>query len=1440
MDKTTFIYTSEDSSNASIKKSSITSENGKITIDSYPVLVNSNTTNISIPKGVHIVTTDSSIDSILINERQIEFESNSATPNVIKALNTNNASFAVLETNPKLTGNIKVVIDSNENIFIDTFKVNDTLSKKKYRKVPVSYKDYYGKNLMSIFRNITSDVLYNIPKKYYDIVTTTTNLSEQFVDIYRCGVSTNKDNLYKENFSMLAPIYIKDILPDFFVIFKVKGLVNLTNSTDIMKYLIKNGEQLKCFDFRLNTKLGTYIRNIQKNANKFGSELYVSKNVNNSHQLTGISIEKGVVANVYENLNNNSNYAKYEENDASINIKNVVYLNHFSTLFESNKLVSDRLINFEFMFDDNTDDVEQFELNTYYGLYLYSNVLTSSVYPCSIDENGYHFKDINSKDTTLSSALDTINNKEELIYGYTSDDWFRRITENNKNTILSDIINKPGDNVLYTYGKKIDNTKYKSFFTFTLTKPFKAGEHLKIIFNSQKALKYNTIIYEIIFSDDDIYKNSILSGKNITYNTDYKTESHRISCYVKENETISEQITHIYKALKEVKDDILEITSKTSDSISLCQIDNEEFEAYFQHISNSNSIENANKLRYFGNYEPKIFILDPLKEMEDSNDCFLPIDFELAGEMATSICQFISIPSNKTAFEISKNSYIDNNNLLNRLFITVNKDNTVKELEQFQIINKTLENDKIVDEQSNVNIINSFNNNSNNILLLDNTQVKQSDEIEIYLYKPYYINYVLCGLLNVKQLDAAPEKEEFETYNGDLLSKFQTGITTNYCNISPLVSSKFNWVANGNIDSNTQLKLSIDSSTNKSVNLYDNTTDSFYSQINYRNDILNNNITISDFVYVISNKLRILPIKTYIINNNTVEFLYNNAKYQLTTNNTEIISGKELSNCNIYIYNSINYSNENEWEIFIDKQNKDILLIHYIYTYSIDSSIKDICTTEDKKYYIKKFNIKEELNDILITNDNKCTVTPLKLSNDLSFNTSTYIILFSKYITISGLCDSKNGDKITIKDIKITSNYYENDNSNNILSDGSNNLLNKYNHNTQFIGYSIDNNPEASQNIDNADNNSIDDITSNSGIYIKYDKAFNAFTTLSPLALNIVNTSDVNLQQPTETEQADDASIYYTYQTVYEPYFYDLFEFSNINNNESISNISTSKYNNLILNDVKPIHNMWGIRYTKNTNYCIERSMGLYKNQNIEITKLYSYFTIKNYNTLQSSLLDFYRYFDSSITKVDIIKDNILNEKKKVNSITNTEDTSSSIKPIDPKLHIYVKYGGEETVNIIKGYKSGIIQKTYQNSLGLLFKNNSHNNIEISSWLNTFIKDECIYFNVSYNLLYLILHSNGFVKVWNQNNISDENDRINFIKSTIIPLISINTKNSISVYTKNTDTGKYSYSNSFISGMKENKNIKIELINENDILYVKLTPTKKENNIYYIKYNINL
>ena len=79
-----------------------------------------------------------------------------------------NSSFGILRTNPKLTGNVKIVVDSSNNTFIESISANEELAKSKYKAVKTSSSSSYQYDLCRVFNNTPSDIFYDVKKQSSD------------------------------------------------------------------------------------------------------------------------------------------------------------------------------------------------------------------------------------------------------------------------------------------------------------------------------------------------------------------------------------------------------------------------------------------------------------------------------------------------------------------------------------------------------------------------------------------------------------------------------------------------------------------------------------------------------------------------------------------------------------------------------------------------------------------------------------------------------------------------------------------------------------------------------------------------------------------------------------------------------------------------------------------------------------------------------------------------------------------------------------------------------------------------------------------------------------------------------------------------------------------------------------------------------------------------
>lgn len=593
----------------------------------------------------------------------------------VTKMNGPDVSYALLRTNPKLTGNVKVVVDSNSNIYLDTFKVSTALSQKQYRHVKVASSDYYGENLMTRYKNIPSTDFYKVEDRCYTLFTPAQTYKDEYYDLYRMGAKTNTDEMYSENYSIFAPICLKSVYPDFFVVFKIdKDILDTNNSTRLydedrmsdvekLKYFIKYGTVVKSYDMRPGSKLGSYIETIVKrNENAIG-EIYESYDTGNYNKVIGISLDKGVVSSIYE-----SAYPIEK-------LTNQVQLNDYYTEgFERNHLVSKNIINLEFMFDDPGADL--FSINTYFGFYVKVNT-SGTDYSCIGVEDGVNVFD--SSINTFGSDIRNIRENFEdtpIIYGITTPKEFIRL---NTNIYTSKDVNKfmmlPYKNL---YNSILNTDPASSVVTFTLHDLLTKGDHIRFVFKSSKE------IYEVICSNTPWYSNeNFVTDSIINYvklgPVEYKVK--RVSLYLGDltrdesnnivddcstydknevfettdkTQKIKDTVTFVYNALLKLFESSNIFAYKLDDySIAVKSFD---AESYFERICAASGFDTTQReyiyttededktLSVFNNiYLTKAVLnLDDLTWKSSAYNFLYPLNFELVGSRMAYICKFVS------------------------------------------------------------------------------------------------------------------------------------------------------------------------------------------------------------------------------------------------------------------------------------------------------------------------------------------------------------------------------------------------------------------------------------------------------------------------------------------------------------------------------------------------------------------------------------------------------------------------------------------------------------------------------------------------------------------------------------------------------------------------------------------------------------------------------
>ncbi len=281
-----------------------------------------------------------------------------------------NVSFQLLRTNPKLTTNIKLTVDSGGDLWLNSINANSQLSSQKYKRFSITETSNHEVNLHRFYDNgkTPPNISYQLGSTI-GLNAVAKDLKDQYdFDLYSSGAKYLTDKQYSEKFTYFAPIYLDKVLPKKFVIFKIPGASNYTagqgksNSSTLTTQefatdLFTNAKIVKIFDLSESSKIGTYLTNISKNPMFTDNPLYVNYKSGGYSIYRGASISSGTYVELPELVS-----------DVLSRSLPLLKVEQFVTLgFERNNIVHPKILNLEFLFDDST--ANPYEFNRYFGVY---------------------------------------------------------------------------------------------------------------------------------------------------------------------------------------------------------------------------------------------------------------------------------------------------------------------------------------------------------------------------------------------------------------------------------------------------------------------------------------------------------------------------------------------------------------------------------------------------------------------------------------------------------------------------------------------------------------------------------------------------------------------------------------------------------------------------------------------------------------------------------------------------------------------------------------------------------------------------------------------------------------------------------------------------------------------------------------------------------------
>lgn len=286
-------------------------------------------------------------------------------------------SFAIMRTNPGLTTNIKIMVDKNYGLSLESIDSIPELSLSKYKKVVFNKSNYYDELIPYFYNGLPSNIAYHI-KYDMDSDTMSTEFVDQFDEIYQYGAKniTNNKN-YAEEYEYFAPLYIfKNKIPSNFIIFRVDGPGIIKLDKDNFKSeILDKMKVVSLFDLSKKTPLGEWI-NTNFNENEFfpDTPFEMSYDTLEFSKWNGIDFESGgyVTKSLFmdDTLTNEQEIFEFEK---------LIFDG-----YKNNKIVFPNILNLNFLFDDTPADeysLKKWSINRYYGFYLDSMDLVSSISP---------------------------------------------------------------------------------------------------------------------------------------------------------------------------------------------------------------------------------------------------------------------------------------------------------------------------------------------------------------------------------------------------------------------------------------------------------------------------------------------------------------------------------------------------------------------------------------------------------------------------------------------------------------------------------------------------------------------------------------------------------------------------------------------------------------------------------------------------------------------------------------------------------------------------------------------------------------------------------------------------------------------------------------------------------------------------------------------------
>lgn len=159
-------------------------------------------------------------------------------------LNDKTSSFGLIRTNPKISGNVKITVDSTGLIWLNSFDATKELSSSDFKKFRIgTSSSSFESDLKKFIGKLPPAVVFQEKENKPDPVNTSTSFTDQYDFFYNMGAENLISKFYDEDYSYLAPLWLRNDLPEHFVIFRIDEPLDFPYNINVSSGNIVTGEK---------------------------------------------------------------------------------------------------------------------------------------------------------------------------------------------------------------------------------------------------------------------------------------------------------------------------------------------------------------------------------------------------------------------------------------------------------------------------------------------------------------------------------------------------------------------------------------------------------------------------------------------------------------------------------------------------------------------------------------------------------------------------------------------------------------------------------------------------------------------------------------------------------------------------------------------------------------------------------------------------------------------------------------------------------------------------------------------------------------------------------------------------------------------------------------------------------------------------------------------